>query len=79
MGAVFFVLRENLPRGRFYTFAVCRLISAPPSDIMRESTKGENAVKHPAYRYLLMDLEDTLLDWHKTEREALVKVIREMD
>lgn len=78
MGAVFFVLRENLPRGRLYTFAVCRLISAPPSDIMRESTKGENAVKHPAYRYLLLDLDDTLLDWHKTEREALVKVIREM-
>jgi 2-haloacid dehalogenase len=45
---------------------------------MRESTKGENAVKHPAYHYLLLDLDDTLLDWHKTEREALVKVIREM-
>ncbi len=28
------------------------------------------------YRYLLIDLDDTLLDWHETERRALTGVIR---
>lgn len=29
------------------------------------------------YRYLLIDLDDTLLDWHETERRALTEVFRE--
>ena len=29
------------------------------------------------YRYLLIDLDDTLLDWHETERRALTVVFRE--
>lgn len=29
------------------------------------------------YRYLLIDLDDTLLDWHETERQGLFAVIRE--
>ena len=29
------------------------------------------------YQYLLIDLDDTLLDWHKTERQALTETFRE--
>jgi len=32
--------------------------------------------RHTEYRYLLMDLDDTLLDWHETERQALREVFQ---
>ncbi len=34
-------------------------------------------MENARYRYLLLDLDDTLLDWHETERRALTETMRE--